>query len=212
MTQAQPPAGWYPDPQDATQQRYWDGAAWTGHTAAAGAATPQHDTTEGAAPATPQGDATAGAPIPAASAPAWSMPADAAMAAPAAKRSWFKRPAIIIPIGIVVALFVVGIIVALVNGTDHSTELANAIKSDGQTQLQTLISQQYPGATLKITDVKCVEDSNSQNYTCLIHETVTYQGETKDFIQNADGNCDKKINAHCLWHTTDAPQLSSGAQ
>ncbi|MGA0980791.1 MAG: DUF2510 domain-containing protein, partial [Candidatus Nanopelagicales bacterium] len=23
------PAGWYPDPQDPAQQRYWDGATWT---------------------------------------------------------------------------------------------------------------------------------------------------------------------------------------
>ena len=28
-----PPAGWYPDPQDADRQRYWDGTAWTEHTA-----------------------------------------------------------------------------------------------------------------------------------------------------------------------------------
>lgn len=28
-----PPAGWYPDPQDNTRQRYWDGNAWTEHTA-----------------------------------------------------------------------------------------------------------------------------------------------------------------------------------
>lgn len=33
MTQT--PAGWHPDPQDPTQQRYWDGAAWTSHTAPA---------------------------------------------------------------------------------------------------------------------------------------------------------------------------------
>ncbi len=33
-----PPAGWYPDPQDANRQRYWDGTAWTEHTADA---TPQ---------------------------------------------------------------------------------------------------------------------------------------------------------------------------
>ncbi len=25
------PAGWYPDPSDATRRRYWDGAAWTAH-------------------------------------------------------------------------------------------------------------------------------------------------------------------------------------
>lgn len=38
-----PPAGWYPDPQDSSRQRYWNGTAWTEHTAegnprAAGAA------------------------------------------------------------------------------------------------------------------------------------------------------------------------------
>jgi endonuclease YncB( thermonuclease family) len=27
------PAGWYPDPDVSAQQRYWDGAAWTAHTA-----------------------------------------------------------------------------------------------------------------------------------------------------------------------------------
>jgi hypothetical protein len=31
MTQT--PAGWFPDPQDATQYRYWDGAQWTDHRA-----------------------------------------------------------------------------------------------------------------------------------------------------------------------------------
>jgi len=29
---AGPPAGWYADPYGQAQQRYWDGAAWTGHT------------------------------------------------------------------------------------------------------------------------------------------------------------------------------------
>ena len=28
-----PPAGWYPDPNEASQQRYWDGAKWTEHIA-----------------------------------------------------------------------------------------------------------------------------------------------------------------------------------
>jgi hypothetical protein len=32
MTQT-PPAGWFTDPQDATQFRYWDGTAWTEHRA-----------------------------------------------------------------------------------------------------------------------------------------------------------------------------------
>lgn len=30
---ALPAAGWYPDPYQEAAQRYWDGTAWTGHTA-----------------------------------------------------------------------------------------------------------------------------------------------------------------------------------
>src|SRR4051812_27019284 len=26
-----PPAGWYADPEDPSQQRYWDGSTWTEH-------------------------------------------------------------------------------------------------------------------------------------------------------------------------------------
>jgi hypothetical protein len=37
MTQT--PAGWFVDPQDATQFRYWDGAAWTEHRSPRGAVT-----------------------------------------------------------------------------------------------------------------------------------------------------------------------------
>ena len=29
MTNSTPPAGWYPDPTGAAQQRYWDGQQWT---------------------------------------------------------------------------------------------------------------------------------------------------------------------------------------
>ncbi|MGH3444969.1 MAG: DUF2510 domain-containing protein [Nocardioidaceae bacterium] len=31
MTEQHPPAGWHPDPQDASRLRYWDGNAWTEH-------------------------------------------------------------------------------------------------------------------------------------------------------------------------------------
>ncbi|MGG7452326.1 DUF2510 domain-containing protein [Plantibacter auratus] len=39
------PAGWYPDYADPTQQRYWDGASWTTHTAPAAVAPPQQAAT-----------------------------------------------------------------------------------------------------------------------------------------------------------------------
>src|SRR4051812_48751657 len=32
----EPAAGWYPDPKDPSQRRYWDGSAWTEHTQASG--------------------------------------------------------------------------------------------------------------------------------------------------------------------------------
>lgn len=35
MSNNDPAAGWYPDPDDATQQRYWDGSQWTEHRAKA---------------------------------------------------------------------------------------------------------------------------------------------------------------------------------
>ena len=34
------PAGWYPDPADLPQHRFWDGTVWTEHTAPAGAPAP----------------------------------------------------------------------------------------------------------------------------------------------------------------------------
>jgi len=39
-TPGESPAGWYPDPGDPALRRYWDGSAWTAHTALAQAAQP----------------------------------------------------------------------------------------------------------------------------------------------------------------------------
>lgn len=39
QTTNQPPAGWYPNPQDSAQSRWWDGHAWTDHTNATPPAT-----------------------------------------------------------------------------------------------------------------------------------------------------------------------------
>jgi uncharacterized protein (AIM24 family) len=42
------PAGWYPDPSNAAQQRYWDGAQWTEHTHPAAPAQDQGSYDQGA--------------------------------------------------------------------------------------------------------------------------------------------------------------------
>ncbi|HVT65939.1 MAG TPA: DUF2510 domain-containing protein [Mycobacteriales bacterium] len=210
MTQGQPPAGWYPDPQDATQQRYWDGSAWTGHTAAAGAAAVGAPTGDPAAAAAgpPTGDPAASASVPTDAAPSWTMPADGGMGVPVStKKSWYKRKALIIPLVIVVALFVIGIVVALVNGVDHSNELENAIKDDGQTQLQHSLDSDVPGAKVTINDVSCVETGSTQKYTCQIHLTLTSPdgSQTLKLLQHATGTCDKNVTTHCLWSTVGDP-------
>lgn len=195
MADAQPPAGWYPDPQDAQQQRYWDGSTWTGHTAPSGAP-----------PSAPTGDAPAyGAPVPAGP-PSWQMPAGDPTAG--AKRPWFKRKVFWIPVTIVVVLIIIGAIVG--TGSNHSNALEKAIKNDGQQQLQAAASQQFPGATVDITNVHCVEQGSSQTYDCLVDFTLSdaSTGQSQSYFQDVNGSCDS--NDQCLWHTTGAPQLKAG--
>lgn len=188
---AQPPAGWYPDPSDATQQRYWDGSAWTGHTAAA--------TARAAAPI--GAAAMTGAALPA-SVPAWQMPADGTDF-PGQKKAWWKLKKVWIPALVVVVLIVLGVIGAVV-GTDHSNALENSIKKSGQEQLQADVDKAIPGATVDITKVHCVEQGSTQTYDCLVNFTLTANGTTQAYFQDVAGSCDS--NDSCLWHTTGAPQ------
>jgi hypothetical protein len=126
------------------------------------------------------------------------------VAAPSGKKPFFKRRWVWITAAVVVVLVIVGAVAS--GGSDHSSGLEKKIKSDGQTQLQAAFSQQLPGSNVTVTKVSCVETGSTQQYTCLIHLTVTYQGQTKNFLQNAAATCDNKAEAHCLWHTTNSPQ------
>ncbi len=64
MTTPSTPAGWYPDPEQAGQLRYWDGAAWTDH---------RSPVQQPAAPQTPEPPAAPAAPEPPAE-PSFSEP------------------------------------------------------------------------------------------------------------------------------------------
>lgn len=59
------PAGWYPDPQNPAAQRYWDGSAWTPHTAPGAAYAQQQQTgyPQQPQPAPAYGYASAPAPV-----------------------------------------------------------------------------------------------------------------------------------------------------
>ena len=194
MTTPQPPAGWYPDPQDASQQRYWDGNAWSGHTAPSAATM-----------SAPSGEAPQGAAIPA-GAPAWQMPVDGAgVPGVPGKKPWFKRRWFLITAAVVVVLIVLGVVFG--SGGDHSNALEKAILKDGQQQLQAAADKNVPGSKVHLTGVSCVETGDTQEYNCQIHLTLTSPdgSQTEKLLFHATGSCDSKASYHCLWHTEGDP-------
>ncbi|GAA1814916.1 NINE protein [Agromyces neolithicus] len=76
------PAGWYDDEADTDAIRYWDGSAWTPHTAPKSADDPASGRADSAAPLVTERDAASPAPAPAPPAPA-APPAHPAPVAPA---------------------------------------------------------------------------------------------------------------------------------
>jgi len=60
MTSPQAPAGWYQDPDEPDQLRYWDGEGWTTHTAPASAPPPTEDAVTGKPAESAEGVSTAG--------------------------------------------------------------------------------------------------------------------------------------------------------
>lgn len=100
----QPPAGWYPDPQDRTRRRYWDGTNW------AEASQPAEDL------------AAATQPIPRAQ-PSAAQPAATAKS----PRPWWKRRWVQVTAAALVAFFAIGGIASAMspqNSSDGSTNAA----------------------------------------------------------------------------------------
>ncbi|HVZ85661.1 MAG TPA: DUF2510 domain-containing protein [Polyangia bacterium] len=93
MTQQQPPAGWYPDPHDPAQQRWWDGSQWA----------PQTQLTQAASPLPGSGsNVLPGATMPASSG-AWTVPR-------ATDGGWFRRHPVLSVIGAILIVIVIGAI------------------------------------------------------------------------------------------------------
>ena len=118
-----PPAGWYDDPEQPGQQRWWDGNAWTDQRAPAGAApAAAAGSVPPADPAAPPTGAAPTMPPPGAPAPPGTVPPPPATPAKSSRKGlWIAL--------IVVAVVFVGIIAAIaavaVLGGDSATDVVD---------------------------------------------------------------------------------------
>jgi len=88
-----PPAGWFPDPQDESQFRYWDGDRWTDHRAPKTPTAPP-----------PPGLGGSGGSVALLATPAPPAPA------PTKKKSWFLRHKILTGLLTIVAIIVIAVV------------------------------------------------------------------------------------------------------
>ena len=115
-----PPAGWFPDPRNARQQRWWNGMAWTEHSQPVPvprpAPVPQ--------PARPQAPA-AWTPSPPTARQVWRTPTTPALKSP---RKWYRKKRVIIPASLLalvpVSLLALVIIAIATSGGNGSTQAA----------------------------------------------------------------------------------------
>jgi hypothetical protein len=116
MSDAQAPAGWFPDPEDPANLRYWDGTAWTEHRHPAQPAdVPVAPTVEAAPAAAPQ---FAYSPT---AAPGYAAPYGAAPAYGAAPQN------VLALVGLILAI--VGAVLGLIVGIFVLVAIAGAIVS-----------------------------------------------------------------------------------
>jgi Protein of unknown function (DUF2510)/Excalibur calcium-binding domain len=154
------PAGWYPDPERAGQQRYWDGSAWTDHRA---------PLAPDAAPNSPEtGHAGAGG-VP-----------DSSDAQPPTqepdRRSWFARHKVLTTVAAVFALLIA--IGALSGGEEGPPETeAEPTPTVSVTATQTATQTATATATATVTKTKRVV------------RTVTVQPEQPPPPDEPSGNC-----------------------
>ncbi len=110
MSDVQTPAGWFPDPEDPANLRYWDGTAWTEH---------RHPADPSGVPAGPTVDATPAAAAPqfaysptAGTTPGYAAPYGTAPAYGAAQQNVLALVGLILAIvgtvlGLIVGIFVI---------------------------------------------------------------------------------------------------------
>jgi Protein of unknown function (DUF2510) len=139
----QTPAQWASDPGGRHELRYWDGTTWTDQVSDRGVQAT--DPMDAPAPTQPVTPAPVAPPVaPAATAAGFSTPVPTGASATKAKKSWYKRPGIMIPLGLV-ALLVVAMQIASGSSSKNKTSAAPTRKEANTTAAPT--TTKAPAAT-----------------------------------------------------------------
>lgn len=166
------PAGWYDDPEQPGQQRYWDGNAWTEHRApgAQGAPTPPP------APAVP---------TPPPAAPAVAAPMAPPVGAPPAKKSHKGVWIALAVLGLFVFLIVAALaLVALLGKNEDAT---SAVESNLRSGLQSDFASK--GLDLNVTSLDC-QDVKQKNGPFTTTCTMSVAGLTPTVPVSVTGTID----------------------
>jgi hypothetical protein len=171
------PAGWYDDPEQPGQQRYWDGSAWTEHRAP-GAETPAPPPAAPAAPMAPTPPpAAAPTPPPAAApttpppvAPPVGAPTGAPLPPPSAPPATTSRKGLWIAlsiIGVIVVLVIVAIVAVALLG--DSKNVTGTIEKNLPAEIQSNFASQGLDVTVSKADCnKVANDDGPFTTTCQL--------------------------------------------
>lgn len=156
------PAGWYDDPGQPGQQRYWDGSAWTEHRAPGAQAAP----TPPPATAAPTAPPTTAAPMPP---PPVGAPTGTAMAPPPATPAKKSRKGVWIALAILgLFMFLIIVAIAAVALLGRNQDATGVIEENLPAELESNFAAQ--SLNVSVTKVTCdkVEDKGPFSTNCSI--------------------------------------------
>ena len=183
------PAGWYDDPEQPGQQRYWDGNAWTEHRAP-GTAAPTPPPAAAPAPTPPPAGPPAPTPPPAAAAatagaPLMAPPPGAAPAPTPAKSSNKALWIVLTVLGLFLVLIIVAI--AAVTLLGKNADATTKVEDNLRTGLQSDFASK--GLVVTVTNLDC-QDVKQKNGPFTTSCTMTIAGLTPTVPVNVTGTID----------------------
>lgn len=181
------PAGWYEDPEQPGQQRYWDGSSWTEHRApgAQVAPNPPPAPEAGAAPTPPPTATTPPTPPPPTGAPVPPPPGAPVPAPPVAGKS---RKGLWIALGVIGGLFALSIVAILaVTLLGTSKDVTGTIEENLPGELESNFSAQ--GLDVSVTKVDCDKVDNDDG-PFTTNCTITLSGLSTPLQAEITGSVD----------------------